>query len=290
MTSAELRFSPMLQGRRPRGAAGPPVGDSHAGAHLLAEFGAEDLEHPTARPPRLQHVLTRIMDEANAASLIREAVEQHRPADAIRLRDLADPSVSHDYLWLLGEAPTGGLSGEDNIIDLRLRVGASQVDDSRICGSCGRKRLDPQARHAQCCAPGPANAGHNNIRDAVFDLVHMADANAETEVLGLLCTAPPLRPADILTSAVPGAPQHALDVSVAAPLAAHAGPDACASAEKRKTERYQQFLAGLREDGIQYMPLVWSFWGREGEAAASTLVSVARRAARRRGLASLSGI
>ena len=143
-------------------------------------------------------MLTRLLDEEAAARLIRDAEAAGCCADVSRLRDLSAPGVNHEYLWLLGDAPTGGLGAEDFLCDARLRLGASQCDDSRICGACQRLRLDVQASHAQCCAPGPANSGHNWLRDGVFDLVRVADCTAETETLGLLFTAPSLRPADIL--------------------------------------------------------------------------------------------
>ena len=287
---AQLRFDAMKEGRRPTEAVGPPVGPQHAGMHLLPAFGIEDAEHPVAESARLQHALSKIIDKAAASALADEAHGEGRIGDASRLRDLADPTVNHEYLWLLGEAPTGGLGGEDFVIDVRLRLGASQCDDSRLCGACQRARLDIKGEHAQCCAPGPANTGHNHVRDSLFDLVRLADSTAETEALGLLCTAPSLRPADILTSAVPGAALHALDVTVAAPLAQAAGRDPCISAERRKSDRYRPFFAELSAAGIKYVPLAWTFWGREGDSAAAMVATLARRAARRRGLASSAGL
>ena len=53
--------------------------------------------------------------------------------------------------------------------------------------------LDINGTRALCCAPGEGTRGHNEIRDASFDVTIQADAAAEREVLG---------PADILTSAV----------------------------------------------------------------------------------------
>ena len=287
---AQERFEALANGRRPRDGSGPPVGSQHAGDHLLPAFGVEDPEHPTSVSPRLQHKLSKILDETVAERLCDEAASAGRRCDAIRLRDLADPSVNHEYLWLMGDAPTGGLSGDDFIIDVRLRLGASQCDDSRLCGSCQRSRLDVQANHAQCCAPGPSNSGHNDVRDSLFDLVRIADSTAETEALGLLCTAPSLRPADILTSAVPGSALHALDVTVVAPLAHGAGDDPCAAAVRRKLSRYRAFFPELSAGGVRYVPLAWTYWGREGDAAAAMIVILARRAARRRGFASSAGL
>ena len=196
-SAATKRFEDIASGRRSSESRGAPVGSQHAGAHLVPEHGSDDAEHPCAENVRLQRTLTKLLDSAAGANLIAEADFQGRTHDAVRLRDLADTSVNHEYLWLLGDAPTGGLSNEDFIIDVRLRLGASQCDDSRMCGACGRCRLDVRVCRAQCCAPGPANAGHNDLRDELFDLVWVAGSAAEIEALGLLCAAPSLRPAEI---------------------------------------------------------------------------------------------
>ena len=284
-SEAEQRFTAISEGRSVRDRVGAPVGVQHAGSHLVPSYGADDAEHPAAPGTRrLQKTLTRILDKMAAASLVSEAEAEGRSPDVKRLRDLSDDSVNHEYLWLLGEGLDEGLNGEDFLVDIRLRLGASQCDDNPICRVCQRVRVDVQANHAQCCAPGPATVGHNDLRDSVFDLVHLADHTAETEALGLLDTAPSLRPADILTSAVPGASLHALDVTVAAPLAHAAGADPCASAVQRKRARYSAFLDELLADGISYSPMAWTFWGREGDDAAVVLTAVARKAARRRGL------
>ena len=280
---ASARYEALCSGHRPE-QSGPPVGSQSAGARIVTNFGAEDLEHPDAQagPPRLQRALLAFVDCAASAQLFDEAAE----VDKTRLRDLADPATDHEYLWLLADPPTGGLPADAYIIDVRARLGAQQADDSRLCGCCQRVRMDPECSHAQCCAPGPSTAGHNDVRDAVFDLVRIADSTAETEALGLLCTAPHLRPADILTSAVPGSQLHALDVSVAAPLAQRAGEDCCASAARRKMTYYRPWFDELTRSGIRYVPLVWSWWGRPSADAAAMLLTIARRAARRRGLAS----
>ena len=93
------RYDAISNGRRPTDFVGPPVGGQHAGAHLLPEFGADDADHPVAAAgPRLQHALTTIMDQVLSSELITEARVQGRPHDAIRLRDLADQFVNHEYL------------------------------------------------------------------------------------------------------------------------------------------------------------------------------------------------
>ena len=85
--------------------------------------------------------------------------------------------------------------------------------------------LDANGNYALCCAPGESTKGHNDVRDALFDLARLADATAEKEVLGLLETAPGLRPPDVLTTVVSPGMTSALNVGVAALHARHAGAD-----------------------------------------------------------------
>ena len=130
------------------------------------------------------------------------------------------------------------------------------------------------------------HAKHNDVRDNVFDLARLADTTAEKEVLGLLDTAPGLRPADILTSAVSPGRVSALDVGVAAPGARHAGADCTESMRRRKRAVYARYLDALAAEGVDYQPLTWSCWGREHPDTTAVLTQLARRAARRRGVAS----
>ena len=168
---------------------------------------------------------------------------------------------------------------------VRLRLGASFADQALPCRVC-RGVLDPDGCHALCCAPGESTRGHNEVRDCVFDLARVADATAEKEVLGLLDTAPGLRPADVLTSAVSPGRTSALDVCVAAPGALRAGADCTESARVRKRSVYAKYLDALAAEGVDYLPLVWCCWGREHPDTTAALTRLARQAARRRGLAS----
>ena len=122
------------------------------------------------------------------------------------------------------------------------------------------------------------------MRDAVFGLTRVADYNAEKQNLGLIDTAPRLRPADILTSAVSPGRVSALDIGVAAIEARNAGADCTESMRLRKRDRYAQHIPALEAEGVVYAPIVWSCWGREHPDTTATLVALARQAARRRGL------
>ena len=87
--------------------------------------------------------------------------------------------------------------------------------------------------------------------EMLFSIWRGLPSTSEKETVGLLDTAPGLRPADFLTSAV--SPQH---------------------------------LPALEAEGIEYRPLVWSCWGREHPDTTAVLTMLARHAARRRGLPS----
>ena len=143
--------------------------------------------------------------------------------------------------------------------------------------------LDSNGTHALCCAPGESTRGHNAVRDELFAITRIADTTAEREVLGLLDTAPGLRPADILTCAVQPSLSFALDIGIAAPPAAHAGTDCCETMRRRKVRHYADHAGDLLEQGIQYVPIIWSCWGREHEDTTRVLRRIARVVARRRG-------
>ena len=161
----------------------------------------------------------------------------------------------------MGPPPTGGIEPHVFVTAVRLCLGACHAAEPQFCQQCSGI-LNPQANHASCCAPGPSTEGHDDVRDAVLDLAKVADATSEPEVLGLFASAPDLRPADILTSALAGNLSHALDVGIAAPLAQNAGPDCTEAMRKRKVRRYARFVPELEAQHIQYRPVIWSSWGR----------------------------
>ena len=202
-----------------------------------------------------------------------------------RLQDLADPTASAEWLWALGPEQPAHLESEAYVAATRLRLGAGFAQEPMRCRIC-RNTLDPAGAHALCCAQGESTRGHNDVRDCVFDLARRADATAEREVLGLLDTAPGLRPADVLTTAVSEGWTSALDVGVAAPHAANAGEDCTESMRRRKRDVYARYLPALEAEGVRYTPMAWSCWGREHADTTAVLTALARRAARRRGAAS----
>ena len=168
---------------------------------------------------------------------------------------------------------------------MRARLGACHSDEAQVCGCCGSAILGPFCTHAFCCAPGERTRGHNDVRDALLDFARLGDSTAEPEVLGLIASAPDLRPADVLTTALGGDQSTALDVSVAAPDAIGAGDDCTESKCRKKFDRYARFASELGEHQIVYRPVVWSCFGREHADTSSVMIALAHRAARRRGLA-----
>ena len=123
------------------------------------------------------------------------------------------------------------------------------------------------------------------MRDSVHELVSLADPSAATEVEGLIPSAPARRPADILTSAALPGSLAALDIGVCSPDAVGAGPDCVEAMRRRKEGEYGPHLEELAEQGILYWPLCFSAQGRVRPDATALLTKMAKRAARRRGLA-----
>ena len=149
------------------------------------------------------------------------------------------------------------------------------------CKLCGEP-LDASVSHALCCAKAESTRGHYAVVASVADGMVIADAGLQTEVRGLTNTGE--RPADILTSgALPGT-QTALDITIAAQDAIHAGLDACRSAYSRKMNNYAHLLPSLRRAGIIFQLLVWSAEGRPHPATVRVLESTLQMVRRRRGL------
>ena len=235
------------------------------------------------KPVRLQHHLSVLIDQEGIGDLFAhfEAAPGGEP-DCARLSDLKDNTVSSKWLWTVDPHSHLTVSSESYIAAVRLRLGASFTSQPVQCRMCNRL-LDSNGTHALCCAPGESTRGHNAVRDELFAITRIADTTAEREVLGLLDTAPGLRPADILTCAVQPALSSALDIGIAAPHSAHAGTDCCETMRLRKVRYYADHTGDLLEQGIEYTPVIWSCWGREHEDTTRVLRQIARVVARRRG-------
>ena len=232
---------------------------------------------------KLQHDLSVLFDQdSHDHFLAHFEAQPNSEADFQRLKDLRDETVSSKWLWTVDPRSRFTVASDTFIAATRLRLGASFTCQPIRCRLCNRT-LDINGSQALCCARGEGTRGHNDIRDEVYQIMEMADTTAEREVLGLLDTAPGLRPADILTTAVVPSLSLALDIGVAAPHALHAGNDCCETMRLRKVRHYRDHLEDFHLQGIIYTPLVWSCWGREHEETTKVLRQIARAAARRRG-------
>ena len=261
---------------------GHPVSAGQAGDRLVSEASMADPEHPAStrgRPVRLQHDLSWLLDKDAGASL--KANAESAP-ERCRLDDLRHATVNSEWLWAVDSTAPAFLEPEAYVPPVRLRLGAGFAREPLPCRGC-RRVLDATGSHALRCAPGESTRGHNDVRDAVFDLAHVADATCEKEVLGLLEAAPGLRPADVLTSAVSPGLTSALDVGIAAPHALHAGDDCTETMRLKKRGTYSRHLEALAAERIEYKPLVWTCWGREHPDTTAVLLQLAKQGARRRG-------
>ena len=118
----------------------------------------------------------------------------------------------------------------------------------------------------------------------MFDCIKQADPTAEVETIGLVEHRPNRRPADILTGCAFAGTLASLDMCIASPHASASGRDCCAAGAERKFREYAEELPHLEQQGIKYVPMVWSCYGREHADVTKVLTNVARRAARRNGL------
>ena len=76
----------------------------------------------------------------------------------------------------------------------------------------------------------------------------------------------------------------AADVGVTSPDAAGAGEDCTEAMFQRKLVKYGPVLNELRSQGLSYVPLVWSSWGRPHAEASACIEWASKRAARLRSL------
>ena len=167
--------------------------------------------------------------------------------------------------------PTGGPGRERGYLGQIL-----DLIDPVLCGRCGRHVLDLQGKHVLCCV----GSGHSRVRDPIAMGLAMADAGTVTEPLGLVPSAPNLRPADILTRA---STVDGCDVGIASPEASGAGLDSVESMRVRQLEHTgERVPMELEEQNVLYTPLVLSCYGRRSSILTSLLRAAAQQAARTR--------
>ena len=97
-----------------------------------------------------------------------------------------------------------------------------------------------------------ATRGHYHVRDCILPLAHLADPCTALESVGLIPSAPSLRPADLLSSAAIPGRMAALDIGVTSPDAMGAGDDCCETTFARKRRDYSRFLREMEEEQGHY--------------------------------------
>ena len=76
----------------------------------------------------------------------------------------------------------------------------------------------------------------------------------------------------------------ALDVGVMCPDSSGAGDDCCEAMRLRKLNDYAPYLQEMRGNGVRYQPMIFFAYGRLHLETDVVLLSLAIRAARRRGM------
>ena len=157
--------------------------------------------------------LCHLCDEENLSVLVVGLELQEKWPDVRRLRELSDPSVSHDWMWPLNPEH-GIIVPRDEMGDaLRIRLGALLINDTTFCERCGVV-VGRSAVHGLCCSLLEGNRGHNTVRNHLLHFVPLAENSASIEVPELIPNAPTLRPADVYTDATFPCGKAALDVGI----------------------------------------------------------------------------
>ena len=230
----------------------------------------------------IQSTLTKYMDECICEGLLNHHTQAHSWANVNRLKDVAHAKVKHGWLWALNDKHGPILHPGEYVDAVRVRLGAAGPDEPAPCARCGGT-IDTTGAHCLTCATGPATRGHHMVAREVHGLAAITDPAAEREAIGLIPSHPTLRPADILTTATVSGRSTAFDVSITSPDCGTAGDDCCQSMYEHKQAKYAPHLNELERNGIDYIPIVWSAYGRPHEAAVAAIRTMARRTARRRG-------
>ena len=270
-------------------APGPSVDGPASEGLFLEDAGALDPEHPHVHStPGLQQAMVRVLDLHRGGAELQRARREHRWDDAARLQELMDPSVDASWLWALNPQHGAHLDAEDFGQAVRTLLGADAVDGTIVCSWCEKVCLSGQCSHALACGSAGESEGHNRIRDVVHGLASIADPTTCLEPTGLVPSRRGARPADVLTHAAsPDGGCECLDVGVTSPFACSAGGGDCVNAMLREKRRRlgDQGHAELRAQGLTYEPFVISCYGRLEAGADERVTRMARRAARRRGIA-----
>ena len=224
------------------------------GAAVVADAGEHDGEHPHApqrqSAPKIQSEICAVVDGCIRNGLKETFQASQRFSDINRLEELSHPRVNHSWIWALRPNHGATLSDAEYVETIRLRLGTAGPTEPFTCAQCDRNLLDSASAHALCCAPGSSTKGHYAVVRKIFDVVQQLDHGAETEAVGLIPSAPTLRPADLLTTAASSGRAAALDVRIASPDAAHAGTDCTETMHAAKLAKYANHQAALERQNI----------------------------------------
>ena len=102
--------------------------------------------------------------------------------DLRRLKDLQDPTVSHDRLRALSPNLDIKIDPDDYANAFIVRLGVSIAHEPAPCLACGRP-LGPRATHAFLWSTAEGTLGHNCVRNVVHAAAHLRQVSAR-----LMCT------------------------------------------------------------------------------------------------------
>ena len=240
------------------------------------EPGAQGSTHLGGPLPRA------ICDVCDKARLVSHIESAGRAADVRRISELtASEDQERGWLWAIRRGSEPTLEPADFALAVRTMIGADVLVQPMLCGGCGTRLLDVQARHALCCMGSATTVGHNRIRDAIAMGLAASDPGTVVEPEGLVASRPRMRPADILSRAGLEQGLLALDIGVASPEAGGAGDDCIVAMARRKQAFYGSgVLSELQTQGITYTPLIVSCYGRRSRVLSELLRAAALRAAR----------
>ena len=273
--------------------AEPPSHSDRRNGGLVLEAGEEDPDYSgpsSARAVALQRKILKLVDDERLESLDAELQAAEQWSDVRRIKEIRDPRCSHNWLWALHPAHGCHMRPDEYVAAVRLRLGAEVAREPVICARCGIATMDRCGAHALLCSRAQATIGHNRVRDVLLDFIHMADPAAEIEVGGLIPTAMQRRPADILSGAALAGALAAIDVGITSPDASGGGVDCCESMRRRKLADYEPHVEEFRQRGMVYTPMIWSAYGRPHSETEVLLRNIAKRAARRKGIADFENI
>jgi hypothetical protein len=251
----------------------------------------------------LQHSLVAAIEEQHVKQVIeglRGSKEERDLVRYLRLCDLGSSNTKHGWLSAVNPAHGPVLSAEQFVIALRLRLGIPVVEYSGAeeCSECGgRFAAESMGNHALVCARGKMVIGHNWVRDHLANLAMVSDGETSIEatcVEAFEHSEQRQRPGDILTSAASiggGVGKAAIDIGIVCP---HSSDARTAPTKDPLDIYYDKKVRASRdkskEAGWEFHPMILSCFGRCHDEAIVIVRGLAKAAAKRFGVDSLTKI